>query len=55
MRRSFAMAGGPDGQEISVGGTVFAPGANALFNAAILLRPGVTSSALGRYLQAEPS
>ncbi len=49
------MAGGPDGQEITVGGTVFAPGANALFKAAIQLRSGVTSSALGRYLHAEPS
>ncbi|WP_170401417.1 GMC oxidoreductase [Ruegeria arenilitoris] len=54
-RATHGVLRGTDGQEVKVKGAVFALGANAIFNAAILLRSGVTSSALGRYLHEEPS
>ena len=54
-RATHGVLRGPDGEEVKVKGNVFALGANAIFNAAILLRSGVTSAALGRYLHEEAS
>ena len=44
-----------DGAQARIAGGVVALGANAIFNAAILLRSGLTSPALGRYLHEQAS
>jgi choline dehydrogenase-like flavoprotein len=41
---------GADGKDVRLRGNVFALGANAVFNAAILERSGLANDALGRYL-----
>lgn len=54
-RATHGILRGPNEKEIKVKGSMFALGANAIFNTAILLRSGVTSPALGRYLHEEAS
>ena len=44
-----------DGSEVAVSASLIALGANAIFNAAILIRSGFTSPALGRYLHEQVS
>lgn len=44
-----------DGAEAEIAADLFALGANAIFNAAILLRSGFTNPAIGRYLHEQAS